>query len=115
MESTACSDQLQPVPAGENRRPPALLFDAIQKTEANHPAVILMDIQMPRMDGFEAIRHLRSHPDRSIAATPIIALTALAMPGDGEHCLAAGASAYLPKPASLAHLLDAIRTHLPAA
>lgn len=60
------------------------------------PDVIVMDICLPGMDGFEAIRRLRR--DRDLASTPIIAVTALVMPGDRERCLAAGANAYISKP-----------------
>ncbi|MBP7690754.1 MAG: PAS domain S-box protein [Anaerolineales bacterium] len=64
------------------------------------PAVILMDIQLPRLNGLEVIRQLR----RLAVPAPILALTALAMPGDQERCLAAGANAYLSKPVSLGGL-----------
>jgi len=78
-------------------------YEAIQRAEEVHPDVILMDIQMPELDGLEAIRHLRAKPEWM--ATPIIALTALAMPGDRERCLASGANAYLTKPVSLKGLV----------
>jgi PAS domain S-box-containing protein len=81
---------------------------AIQQARAQAPQIILMDIQMPGMDGLEAIHHLRA--DARLLATPIIALTALVMPGDRERCLAAGANAYLSKPVVLRELLDTIET-----
>jgi len=82
-------------------------LEAIEKAEEAHPNIILMDIQMPAMDGLEAIRRLRRDPD--FAATPIISLTALAMSGDRERCLQAGANEYLSKPVSLKQLVKKIR------
>lgn len=71
------------------------------------PALILMDIQMPVMDGLEAIKRIKSQSET--VDIPIIALTALAMPGDRERCLQAGAVAYLSKPVSLSDLVLRIR------
>lgn len=74
-------------------------IDAIEQAEIHHPHLIIMDIQMPGLNGLDAIRRIRAKPE--FASVPIIALTALAMPGDRERCLEAGANAYLAKPASL--------------
>lgn len=69
---------------------------ALQQALTQPPDLILMDIQMPNLDGLEAIRQMRTHP--TLAHRPIVALTALVMPGDRERCLKAGATAYLAKP-----------------
>ncbi len=77
--------------------------------------LILMDVQMPMMDGFEAtaeIRKLETESDRRI---PIIAMTAHAMKGDRERCLAAGMDDYIPKPISAAALQNMIFEHVPKA
>jgi len=79
---------------------------------AIHPDLILLDIQMPGMDGLEAIRRTRSHMDKKLAKTPIIAITALTMPGDRERCIAAGADEYMSKPLNLIKLLNVVRVLL---
>ncbi len=76
--------------------------EAVMQTRQQQPDLILMDVQMPEMDGLEAIHNIREQEE--IAHIPIIALTALAMPGDQERCLAAGANAYVSKPISLRNL-----------
>jgi len=86
--------------------------EALQKAAQNPPDLILMDIQMPEMDGMEAILHLRADPRFTL--TPIIALTALAMPGDREKCLQAGASNYISKPVILRELLKMVEKSLSA-
>ena len=80
--------------------------EAILKAEENNPDLILMDIQMPVMDGLEAMRRLRADP--RFISTPIIALTALAMTGDRERCIEAGATDYMSKPVSLKELTEKI-------
>lgn len=84
--------------------------ESILQAKEHQPDLILMDIQMPEMDGLEAIQQIRRYP--MLAHTPIIALTALAMPGDRERCLAAGATAYLSKPVSLHHLKQVIQLQI---
>jgi len=80
--------------------------EAAEMARARRPAVVLMDVQMPRVDGLEGIRRMRACA--SLAGLPIVALTALAMPGDRERCLEAGADAYLAKPVRLKELADTL-------
>ncbi len=75
---------------------------AIELTQQHQPDLILMDIQMPGMDGLAAITQIRQHAPS--VAIPIIALTALAMDGDRAKCLQAGANDYLTKPVKLKQL-----------
>jgi PAS domain S-box-containing protein len=81
--------------------------EALAAAIEQQPDLILMDIQMPEMDGIEAIRRLRAMP--AFATTPIIALTALAMPGDRERCLEVGASTYITKPVMLQSLAEVMQ------
>lgn len=76
--------------------------EAVALTQSQHPDLILMDIQMPGMDGLEAIRKIRSF--QIIGNIPIIALTALAMKGDRDRCIEAGATDYFSKPFKLAKI-----------
>jgi CheY-like chemotaxis protein len=82
----------------------------IEMAKRTRPNLILMDIQLPGMDGLEATQHLREDPE--FRSVPIIALTALAMPGDRERCLAAGANDYMTKPVSLKKLALVIEHYL---
>jgi PAS domain S-box-containing protein len=86
-------------------------YEGIEKTREIHPDLILMDVMMPELDGFETARRIRS--ELALTDVPIIALTALAMPGDRERCLAAGMNDYMSKPIRLKEFLDFIEKYLP--
>jgi CheY-like chemotaxis protein len=73
-------------------------------------AIVLMDIMMPEMDGYETMQVMRQNG--LFRRLPIIALTAKAMKGDREKCLEAGASEYLAKPVNTEQLLSALRIWL---
>jgi CheY-like chemotaxis protein len=84
--------------------------EAIDLAQTEQPQLILMDIQMPHMDGMTAIARIRQHPQ--LQKIPIIALTALATISDREKCLAAGANEYLTKPVRLKQLNHSIEQWL---
>ena len=86
-------------------------LEAVKMVREHAPSLVLMDIQMPLMDGLDAIAHLRA--DDKHTAMPIIALTSRAMVGDRERCMAVGANDYLSKPVNMKQLVKTIHTHLP--
>jgi len=83
-------------------------IDIIQETP--DLSVVLMDIMMPEMDGYETMREIRN--DSKFRMLPILALTAKAMKGDREKCLQAGASDYIAKPVNTDQLLSLLRVWL---
>ncbi|NTV62143.1 MAG: PAS domain-containing protein, partial [Oscillochloris sp.] len=78
--------------------------EVLPRLRSSPPQLILIDIQLPGMSGLEIIARLRADANQNLARTPIIAVTALAMIGDRERCLAAGANDYLSKPIRLDEL-----------
>lgn len=84
--------------------------EAIAAARRDNPSVILMDIQMPGMNGIEATR--RMHADPVLSSIPVVALTALAMEGDRERCIEAGAADYIAKPVRLNHLIQTVEKYL---
>jgi len=85
-------------------------LQAIEMARAARPDLLLLDIQLPEIDGFELLRRLRTDP--AMGHVPAIAVSAGAMPADIERALQAGFAAYLTKPLDLSELLHAVQQHL---
>jgi two-component system cell cycle response regulator DivK len=85
--------------------------DAVTMAAAEQPDLILMDIQLPLLDGYEATRRIKANP--ALTAIPIIAITSYALSGDEEKARAAGCDDYVTKPYSPRKLLAKIREYLP--
>lgn len=85
-------------------------FEAMEKAEQEQPDLILMDIQLPGLDGFEVIRRLSEKP--ALSSIPIIALTAYAMPNDQEKALQSGCIDYLAKPCLPEELVNMVQRYL---
>lgn len=83
----------------------------VAKARSDRPDLILMDIQLPVLDGYEATRRIKTDP--SLKATPVIAVSSFAMKGDEEKARAAGCDHYVTKPYSPLQLLRIIRGFLP--
>jgi len=83
----------------------------VAKALAERPDLILMDIQLPVLDGYDATRQIKADP--SLKATPVIAVSSFAMKGDEEKARAAGCDHYVTKPYSPVQLLRVIRSLLP--
>ena len=87
-------------------------MEAVKMVASNHFDLVIMDVQMPEMDGLEAAAAIRRAEQQTGRHVPIIAMTAHAMPGDRDLCFAAGMDAYLSKPVRMDALLDEIHTLL---
>jgi two-component system, cell cycle response regulator DivK len=87
-------------------------LEAVAAVASKRPDLILMDIQLPNMDGYEATRQIRSNPDNK--DIPIIAVTSYALSGDGGKAIEAGCDAFVAKPYSPRQLLARIREYLSA-
>lgn len=83
--------------------------EALERLEVENFDMVLMDIQMPEIDGFEATAAIRKKEAATGAHLPVVAMTAHAMQGDKEHCLAAGMDGYLSKPLNVNELLAAVQ------
>ncbi len=84
--------------------------EALRLVEGQSFALILMDMQMPGMDGYATVRALRELP--AVAGTPIIALTANSMPGDRDRSLAAGCNDHIAKPINTREFMQVVDQHL---
>jgi len=84
--------------------------DALELLAKELPDLIIMDIQMPKMDGFQAVSRIKN--DARTQSIPVLAATAKAMAGDKERCIASGCDGYLAKPFTHAELGSAIETCL---
>lgn len=98
---TAQEYRVRPAPNGEH---------ALASVQKEPPDLILLDIMMPEMDGYQTMREIRKDP--KFRSLPILALTAKAMKGDREKCLEAGASDYIAKPVNTDQLLSLLRVWL---
>lgn len=85
--------------------------EALDRARDESPDLILMDIQMPKMDGYEAARRLREVPD--LAQTPLVAVTSYAMAGDREKAMQLGFVGYIEKPISTETFIAQISRFLP--
>ena len=83
--------------------------EALKAVETQRPDLILMDIQLPVMDGYEATRRIRLNPE--LKSIPIIAVTSYALAGDEAKALAVGCTAYITKPFSPRALLEKVQEH----
>ena len=82
---------------------------AVELALVHEPALVLMDVQLPGIDGVEALEQLRQ--DERTASIPVLALTAQAMSGDRERFLEAGFDGYLAKPVDVGELIETVREH----
>jgi two-component system cell cycle response regulator DivK len=84
-------------------------IEALAHAQTDHPDLILMDLALPNMDGWEATRRLKSDP--RTRAIPVVALTAVAMRGDEEQARAAGCDDYISKPARPVAIREIVRKY----
>ncbi len=85
--------------------------EGVRAAKAHRPDLILMDIQLPLVDGYEATRRIKALPE--LRAIPIVAVTSYALSGDEEKARAAGCDSYITKPFSPRQLLATVRSYLP--
>lgn len=88
-------------------------LEALSKVRENHIDLILLDLALPVIDGWETLRRLKADPAH--ADIPVVALTAHAMAGDRERALRAGCTGYIPKPITVSTFANEVRSYLGAA
>lgn len=86
-------------------------LEALKRARARRPDLVLMDLSLPGMDGWQATRHLLAEPE--MAGVPIVAVTAHAMAGDRERVLSAGFAGYVAKPLDIGAFTGQVRGFLP--
>jgi CheY-like chemotaxis protein len=86
-------------------------IDGIRQAKETRPQAILLDIQLPQLNGYQVATELRK--DSSLSEIPIIAVTSYAMPGDKERALAAGATGYIEKPIDPSTFISQLQEYLP--
>ncbi len=84
--------------------------EGLEKARSDAPDLILMDLSLPRMDGWTATRHIKADP--ALRSIPVIALTAHAMVGDRERAMEAGCDDYVTKPISITDLMEKLSQYL---
>jgi two-component system cell cycle response regulator DivK len=87
-------------------------IEALRNARESKPDLIILDLHMPGLDGFDVVREIRLDPDRVLASTPVMALTASAMQGDRERALLAGFTSYIAKPIPLNSLRSEVERML---
>jgi two-component system cell cycle response regulator len=87
--------------------------EGLAAIQADAPDVIICDVQLPKVDGFEVARRLKNNP--ALCHIPLVAVTALAMVGDRDRILAAGFDGYIAKPIEPEHFVHQVEAFLPAA
>ena len=90
-------------------------LSGVEMAKSEKPNVILLDINLPDIDGYEVAKRLRSESSRNLLYVPIIAVTANALRGDAEKALAAGCDVYMSKPINIRELWARIEAYLPSA
>ena len=88
--------------------------DGVRSCQTIHPDLVILDIRLPDIDGYEVARRIRSSAKTALAYTPIIAITANALKGDAEKALASGCDVYMSKPINLRELWARVEAFVPA-